>query len=646
MDYCNNNFFDENFGKQRYKFSTYKFDNFGNVIADSIEDLIYDKFVEQKKRIKNFNKKIKLNLFHKPKKNFIKIDPNIRLQYKNEPKRRISNDADKFLDSIGSEENSHKNLNLSCESKNNNFIVHFKQNGFNKAIKFIINVKENDDKETKDIINDDNNNTTSQMINRKEKNSDFLELNHNLNNFSGNYPLISKNKFNNNIYNKNFGTIKSTVGNKLFSSLNKNNYLKNENYDNISHTTNNNKLYNSDQNLVVSNDYKNNIINVKKLRLSQSSKQIINKSNNINNNCYANSYIFDNTCSYDNCFISKNSNNKNFIKTIAIDKEKKQLNNKICISKIDDANYKVVHDKGTKNKKYLRTVVNKFFFVSKECVKESNKLLSIINKTNFKYYNQNSILLNKKKNFINNRNNYSNNYNTMQDITFFKNENNSNYYTGNQNLNNYNNYHLSRNINKNIKHFRYQSVEEFPTRIQIRIRNPVKEPIIYKIKEKKSDDSEKEKEKQNELDPNKKPNICEKLKTKNLNKNDKNSNKLLKSPKKKKKKILGSKNKKKNSVSQGNSCDFKYFKNEHIVNAMKNKNSFDINKIKRMSVIPINKSQIDAKVGFKKINSENWKQKRKSISFKRIAIKSKEGDDAKNENKKIIYSLTNENEKE
>ena len=696
MEYCNIDSFSEKQRKRRHNNNNYQFDNYGNIIPDSIEDLIDDKFTQRNEYLKNSNKEMKSfynQSCNSNKKKLMEIDSNkIQLQYKDEQKSKLSSNADQFLDSIVQEENSENNINISCESKNsNNFLVHLEQNGVNKIISFVVNVKESDDmkdlkdiqkennnnlnendiekrksdftKETKDATNNDNY-TISQIMNGKEKNMDFSDLNHNLKNYNSNNPLIVKNKLYNNKLSKNFDTIKSTAENKLLLSLNKNNCSKNENYEDINNKINE-KLNNNDKNLILSNDYKNKAFNFKKFRISQSLKKNINDPNKTNKIFSNNSQIFDNTneniiknkpCSSTICFISKSYVNKKIIKTFSVEKEKKQLSNKISISKIYDINFKADI---TNNKKYLNSVKNKLYFVSKEYVKENNKF-SLYNKNNFEYSNQKSNTRNNyKKIYKNNYNDYNdyndynnnnkNNYNTFQDANIFKSKNNYDFYQENENLRNRYNYQQSKknNDNRNIKYFRYPFGNEFPAHIQIQIKNPVKEPIIYEVEKKESIDQEKKKENQNEEDSNRKSNSCKIIKTKKIkDKNDKDLNKLLNNPKKQKKKILKPIGKKRKNKNHVNSCDYKCFKNEKIIQAMKNKNNFASNKTKKMSVNSRAKSQINSKGDLKKTNSEIRKQKRKTINFKRIKIKSKEeGDDSKGNIKiEIMSSPTKKNE--
>ena len=101
----------------------YKFDNHGLVLADSIEDLLYDKFSNKKNR----KKSVKVNELKSDIKNiFQKININ------NEIDNKIINNNDKKLKSI-------KNKGL-------NFINKDKKNNKNKTIKILININNKEKK--------------------------------------------------------------------------------------------------------------------------------------------------------------------------------------------------------------------------------------------------------------------------------------------------------------------------------------------------------------------------------------------------------------------------------------------------------------------------------------------------------------------
>ena len=178
------------------KENNYKFDNYGNVMADSIEDLLYDKYMRKNKPIEESNlKEISISSSNTEKKegdDDITVSKRINLQnsdiklIKNNSKsskdilelineNKQSESEDKFLDSINEENENDGKYNKSDEIKKNdekfintlegNDIYPIKaekgdenKNDLNKNFELILNVNNDNNDNINIKINDDNDN--------------------------------------------------------------------------------------------------------------------------------------------------------------------------------------------------------------------------------------------------------------------------------------------------------------------------------------------------------------------------------------------------------------------------------------------------------------------------------------------------------
>ena len=205
------------------KENNYKFDNYGNIMADSIEDLLYDKYMKRNKPKEESNsKEISISSSStekKEKEDDITVSKRINLQLndtkqgKNDSnsskdilelinENKQSESDDKFLDSINEEnENETNNNNKSNEKfinrKEGNDIYPLKagredenENGSNKNIKLILNVnKDGNDNINIKIDEDKNNNNKSIKYN---ENSDEISKESNNNRGSESTKVNSK----------------------------------------------------------------------------------------------------------------------------------------------------------------------------------------------------------------------------------------------------------------------------------------------------------------------------------------------------------------------------------------------------------------------------------------------------------------------
>ena len=235
------------------KENNYKFDNYGNVLADSIEDLLYDKYLRRKIPMeKSLSKKISKSSSSsmtekKEKEDDIRVSKNINLQNNDEKsikknsnsskeilelinENKKSENNDRFLDSVNEETENDINYNNrndeiignneefvnSLEKKDENFKEGEQEgeNEDNKEIKLILNVNKDN--------NDDNN-----RFFKYNENSDEISKESNNNRPSESTKVNSK-KSKNNI-GKKFKILQNNNSKKLISNVegirDKNNYI-------------------------------------------------------------------------------------------------------------------------------------------------------------------------------------------------------------------------------------------------------------------------------------------------------------------------------------------------------------------------------------------------------------------------------------
>ena len=232
--------------------NNYKFDNYGIVVANSIEDLLYDKY--RRKKHKN---RTTIIIKNKLRDNFFELSENDS-KISNKRKNSSSNKSDNYM-SFNPNENNYSS------NQNSNFISilddsEFKERAIshNISLEYQTNIKSNND-ENIDNENNINNNKDINKNNNKEKN-----LNNNKD------KKIKKKKDNN----------ENSKANN-----NKDNNIKNLNNkedNNIKNKTNNNNdKYINNQNDKDTN--KNNSIKINKLKMIRSKEFQINRNNNNNN---------------------------------------------------------------------------------------------------------------------------------------------------------------------------------------------------------------------------------------------------------------------------------------------------------------------------------------------------------------------------
>ena len=204
------------------KENNYKFDNYGNVMADSIEDLLYDKHLKRNKPKEESNsKEISISSSSTEKKekdDDITVSKRINLQLNDT--KQVKNDTnsskdilelinenkqsesdDKFLDSINEENENETNNNNKSDEKfintmEGNDVYPQKggkgddnENGSNKKIKLILNVNKDGNDNINIKINEDKNNNKSIKYN---ENSDEISKESNNNRGSESTKVNSK----------------------------------------------------------------------------------------------------------------------------------------------------------------------------------------------------------------------------------------------------------------------------------------------------------------------------------------------------------------------------------------------------------------------------------------------------------------------
>ena len=342
------------YSSQRKKQSNhnYKFDDYGNLMADTIDDLVYDKYAQRNKDNRRNTKEMKsfCELFlrtveRNEQTKFNCIDTNINLEYNPNTKSFIqyertppkiqkingkqviitteskSKTEDKFLDSFNEEgeNSSEKMMNISYESNDNNI----KNNNINlnPQIKFIVNMKNESESEynkTEDEkinnFKEDNLMNMKSDITKETKDASnnenvfnsppVYENNKKMGFFSGSMSAksISNNFSNNNFSNRNYSS----------NNFRNSNYSNNQNYRNINFENNNtiNKNYNNYDNI---NYYKNSF---NKTNFQNNYEINNNKINNFerNNNLFNENYMNNNN----------NDNNNQYRKVMDMIKNTKE----------------------------------------------------------------------------------------------------------------------------------------------------------------------------------------------------------------------------------------------------------------------------------------------------------------------------------
>ena len=188
--------------------NSYKYDNFGNIIVDSIDDLIYDKYVT----IKNKDNKLNLkndNISH----NVISHNNTNKIQNKSNDKKKIINltinlplKKNKILNfkkvNFCLNENENKKINKSFEYTNNihNYKINdknysFINDNFQKSIIIYDKKYKNNKKDKiKKNLNNDNN------IQKKNKNINKIKSRYNNKNIDNSKSLSKDTSFKNNNY--------------------------------------------------------------------------------------------------------------------------------------------------------------------------------------------------------------------------------------------------------------------------------------------------------------------------------------------------------------------------------------------------------------------------------------------------------------
>ena len=317
------------------KEKNYKYDNYGNVMADSIEDLIYDKYMKKNKPIEeNNSKEISIsssNTERKEKDDDITVSKRINLQYND--KKLIKNDSssskdilelinenkqsesgDKFLDSINEESEIERN-------NNNNKSDEIK----NDDEKLINTMEENDDpkKEGKQDDKYDSNQKVELILNVNRDSNDNINANINDNNDNNNNSDNNKSCK----YNKNSDEISKDSNNNRASESTKVNSKK----GNI--------------NIIPEINMKKRIKNIRKIHLNNSPSETDSK----------------------NSKVLQNSNTKKLISNIEEIKEKNNYIIKL------DLNLNDTKEEKTNYLKVLTNVINTCYFCTKELIEHNKK---------------------------------------------------------------------------------------------------------------------------------------------------------------------------------------------------------------------------------------------------------------------------------
>ena len=232
----------------------YKFDNYGNVMADSIEDLLYDKYNPKYKYKGNYN--IKNKLFHSEKSNFISLSSSVLEDKKNEKGKEKQKNEKKDIkieitkDKIKKVDNNQLINNIYNPENNNN-----------QAMKNNMIIKSKNS--SKDILSGTDDKFLESNI--PEDNIEKIE------NILNNDNSISEDKF-----------MKSLEGNYIDPIMNENKKIKNSiNNNNNDKQKNNEDLF---QNLIIINSNNANDNNIKKLKSNNNSNISDNNESNSKKN--------------------------------------------------------------------------------------------------------------------------------------------------------------------------------------------------------------------------------------------------------------------------------------------------------------------------------------------------------------------------
>ena len=398
--------------------NSYKYDNFGNIIVESIDDLIYDKYVTIKK------KENKLNLKNDNKSyNIIGHNNTNKTDNESIGKNKLINSKNNLLlkkniilnfkkANFSSNENENNKNNKSLEYTNNihNYIINDKNYSFiNDTFQKPIIIYDEKIKNNKNI-----NKIKYRYNNKKiDNNSKSLskETSFKDNNYDNNNDCINKEKKEKNNNNQNITKLKYSTKEKKWVNLNnleknkktKKNILKNKNIQNKTHINiNKSKSYNGPK-----NDYKsmnNNSNNYKvlinyteikrkrytlKLRLNSNNTSIesINIENEGNNNIkkLKKEYVLFKPI-LPICYIVKNSNYKNrFIHTAKNKNYFSKKENYIISKKYLDKNIDSININNKKTEKIkTNQIFQKINLNKKNNIKHLKKALTPIVKNNKK----------------------------------------------------------------------------------------------------------------------------------------------------------------------------------------------------------------------------------------------------------------------
>ena len=232
----------------------YRFDNYGNVMADSIEDLLYDKYNPKYKYKGDYN--IKNKIFHAEKSNFISLSSSVLEDKKNEKGKEKQKNEKK-------ETKKEKTKDKIKKGDKNQLInnKYYPENNNNQAMNNNIIIKSKNS--SKDILSGSDDKFLESNI--PEDNIEKIE------NIKNNDNSISEDKF-----------MKSLEGNYIDPIVNENKKIKNSNNNN-----NNDKQKNNEdlfQNLIIINSNNENANNIKNLKSDNNSNISDNNESNSKKN--------------------------------------------------------------------------------------------------------------------------------------------------------------------------------------------------------------------------------------------------------------------------------------------------------------------------------------------------------------------------
>ena len=316
--------------------NNYKFDNYGIVVADSIEDLLYDKYKQRKP--KSRTTVIKNNLMDNSSESNENGNNNFRnnIPYKTNNYKYPKKIESPISSNKSKNSNNNININQSENNKSSNNIIKSPEEIKSKEREITHNISlhynPNKIKKIKEKKDSENHKNTIKKVKKLNKNKDKNKDNNTKANNN-----INNNKVNNDINN-------NKINNDINNDINNNNKVNNDinNNTKVNNDINNNINKNiEDQN--TNNNNKNNILKIIRCKGLQ-----INNKNKENNKMIK---IILNINNKEKKEININPNDNNLIKTININNNKKKNEVENNQNKILNNKKDIIEDKDIKEKK-------------------------------------------------------------------------------------------------------------------------------------------------------------------------------------------------------------------------------------------------------------------------------------------------------